>query len=142
MVTFLYEMTDCHAEGGGVCMWCRHQLRPEVISTVKNELFEKIVVYLRKIDCLLLLVYLPPNLYMYSSDMSMIRTLLTDVIDEHLITHPCSSIILCGDFNNHDMSDVEISFDITNIVNAPTRKQYTVVAKSLLTSTNFLEKHL
>lgn len=106
--------------GGGVCIWCKPFYCPEIVATRKMPQFEHIALYLRRVDCLFILVYIPPNLNL--SDSNLINTFLVDLIDGHLLSHPNSSIVICGDVNNHKMHDIETAFDVANVVLQPTRQ--------------------
>ena len=106
-------------KGGGVCLWCHKRFCPELLPTNPIAQIEHLLIYLSTIDCLLVLAYIPPALSAF--DHSLIDTYLTHLIDDHLLVHPNSNIIFCGDFNNHNTSELESSFSLLNVVTQPTR---------------------
>ena len=110
--------------GGGVCTWCNLSLSPQVVDFVGLPHVEICAVYLHKVDCLLIVVYLPPG--MASALLSSSYSCIVDIVDTHLLAHPNSDVILCGDVNQYDTRVLESSLSLTNVVNAPTRLNNTL----------------
>ena len=77
------------------------------------------VVYLRKPDCLHIVVYLPPGFL--SESLTDTFSHVIDIANAHLLIHPNSDIILCGDLNQYDMRAIESHLSVTNVVIVPTR---------------------
>ena len=105
--------------GGGVCMWCHNSLYPESVRSDKLNLVEHLVVYLKKINTYVILVYIPPNLNV--SQRLAIDNCITDVLDKCLLLKPDCEFIICGDFNNFDIRNLVISYSLQNKVCSPTR---------------------
>ena len=108
-----------HRLGGGACTWCNLDLMPEAITFTSLPHVEFCVVYLRKVDCLLIVLYLPPGLI--SQSLAETFSCFIDIVDSHLLIHPNSEIIMCGDVNQYDTRSIESHLSLTNVVNAPTR---------------------
>ena len=114
-----YRCDRNSGRGGGVCVWCNISLHPEAILFERHEKAETLVLYLRRINCVFILIYIPPGLCV--EDSRLINTSIVNVVDSHLRLHPDSEIILCGDFNQHNADVIESSLCLANVVNLPTR---------------------
>jgi hypothetical protein len=82
--------------GGGVCVWCDTNRLPEAIPTAKHNKVEFLAIHLRKIGCILILIYIPPGLRV--DDNRSIYDYVVNIIDAHLCGYPDSEIIVCRDF--------------------------------------------
>ena len=114
-----YRCDRNSGRGGGVCMWCNSDLLPEAIPTQKHHKTELLALHLRRIDCVFILVYIPPGIS--AMDSRSINDNIINIIDSHLSYLPDSEITVCGDFNRHDARDIESSLYLTNVVKQPTR---------------------
>ena len=108
-----YRCDRTSGRGGGVCVWCNTSLQPELIPIERHHSVELLALFLRKIDCLFIVIYIPPGLG--AEDNRSINALTIDITDSHLRLHPNSEIILCGDFNQHKTSDFEASLYLSLI---------------------------
>ena len=105
--------------GGGVCVWCRDFLCPELLPLPKHPFFDCVMIFCRKLHVVLVSLYLPPC--MSASDTVSVYSYICDALESHLLSHPDSSIVICGDFNDFNTSSLEVNFDLKNIVNTATR---------------------
>ena len=106
--------------GGGVCAWIHQSLCPRLIPSAKYSSFDCLFVHLMAAQILLVSVYFPPRIS--AAEKLLIDSVISNKIDSHLIDYPDSDIIICGDFNKFSTINLEVTFDLTNLVTAPTRR--------------------
>ena len=91
--------------GGGVVIWVRYSFQPSIFAlNDKPSGIECVGVILRSSRVFLLACYVPPIPAV--SQKACISQFFITVVDEFLNANPTFSIIICGDFNRFDVSDV------------------------------------
>jgi len=122
------------ARGGGVAVWCKSQLRPEMCLLPTNSNFEICCVCLPLARLIVIGIYLPPGIL--KPDFVLLQDKLTETLDFLLVSMPLHRLVIAGDFNRYEMSSLASQFSLKNVVVHPTRNDayldLVFVDKSLL----------
>ena len=111
--------------GGGVCVWINRNFSATQ-HTPLNDLptINSVFIHLSPCDIILVAVYLPPDVVRQNADA--INEHILSNLDDLCSQHPNSDIIICGDFNHLDPTELQTHFDVTNLVQEPTRGNSTL----------------
>jgi hypothetical protein len=105
--------------GGGVIVWVRQSFNPSILILSDKPLdIECVAVTLRSSCLLLVACYIPPVPAV--SHQSIISHFLITMIDDFLNDYPSFSIIVCGDFNRFNVSDVCKNCNLISGFSGPT----------------------
>ena len=105
--------------GGGVAVWLRDSIvfsRRRILHCPTE--IECLVVVLHTFKFLLFSAYIPP-LYA-SSCHNMISHFIISCIDDFLSDFPHYDVVVCGDLNRFDVSEICLSLSLNNMYNLPT----------------------
>ena len=109
-----------YKKGGGVCAFLKSNI-PYKIENITN-MPPKINLLVFTIENITyILIYIPPNLL--SEEFSEIINFLIQTYDQHLNENPDKKIILLGDFNKINTTNLELHHNLCNIIKEPTRKE-------------------
>ena len=101
-----------HRVGGGVAIWIRNELCPRRIPVKKPSYMETVAVIIRE-HILVIGCYFPPQIAVAKRDE--ITSFLIEYIDDFLICNINFNVILCGDLNRYDISDVCSHCNLVNL---------------------------
>jgi len=116
-----YNKNRIGKKGGGVCIWCRNYLSPQLVELECNGLTNSIDLLSLTIKCEVLigiiLIYVPPQ----ENNNSDIDMQLCNVIGTFLDTTNVEELIFLGDVNKVDLTLMQGEFNLQNIVKDATR---------------------
>ena len=92
-----------HRVGGGVAIWAKHELRPRRILIGRPSFIECVAVAMQN-HILVIGCYFPPQVAVAKKEE--ITTFLIELIDEFLTCNTNFNVILCGDLNRYEISDI------------------------------------
>lgn len=117
----LYRQDRSEKRGGGVCVWISSYLCSSYVqSNLIYDSPKSIECIWSKInDITLCACYIPPALS--AADKNLINNYFIDSIDALKLTDPLTKIILAGDFNDFNVSDLLSHHCLNQIVKFPTR---------------------
>ena len=106
--------------GGGVCVWIRNSLFASCLQPIDPPAYmESVWLCFPLIKLLLACLYIPPTQAI--SKQSEIDDFLINNFDSFLNRFPDFDIAVCGDMNKFNVRNLEINFDMLNLVASPTR---------------------
>jgi hypothetical protein len=121
--------------GGGVATWIHYKFLPSIF-VLKNKPpeIECIGIHLTVPRIFLFACYIPPVPAI--RDSALISSFIIEEVDRFLGLHPNSYIILCGDFNRLDVSNISLNCNLVNLFNRPTygeaQLDYILISETLL----------
>ena len=117
-----YTVSRCdrvNRRGGGVGIYILNSIAYRTISILTTpECLECVWIFLYELKILLLCIYMPA---VSADNRNLINLYLTATIDKLLLELSEPRLIICGDFNTFEMSDISSKFDVRDIVKSPTR---------------------
>ena len=109
--------------GGGTAIYVRDDIPAKFIHTHARLSIEAegTFVDLPTLNLSVFCIYVPPSLR--SDSLNIIKDDIINITDEHLTRHPNRSLMLLGDFNNFEVSNLSSDLSMKDIVDKPTRGQ-------------------
>ena len=106
-----------YTSGGGVAVWVKDSIVAKRLP-VKFVGFECVILTFPALQIVFVALYVPPNQAVRAS--SSISDLLIDKIDNVMEIFPTFDVILCGDLNRLNISQLCISMNLRNTFDRPT----------------------
>jgi len=118
--------------GGGVAVWCHKSLAASLFFSNSNDLCECIWISLNNVKVLFGAYYIPPNISLNKSLCNTISNDIIDICDSFLLCNSTFNIIISGDFNQFNLSEIVNNLHLRSIVTDSTRKD--VILDNILIS--------
>ena len=125
-LTFRKDRNDGR-RGGGVCVYIKHDIvvtQVDHLISVKLQCCEYLWLYIVPSNILLLTIYIPPDLL--SHDHSSINDYIVESVDQLQGLYPYTNIIVAGDLNNFNTTELESLLGMKQMVTSPTRGSATL----------------
>ena len=122
-----------HAIGGGVAAWVKNSVQAHRLPCSHPNDIECLSFLMTDFDIIVLLLYVPPNTAL--RDSASVNDFIISYIDGILKNKPDLHVLLCGDLNRLDVTEVKHALDVKDLWMKPTyggaQLDYILVSSSL-----------
>ena len=125
----LFHHLRVDRRGGGVALFCRDDLSPSHLGVDVPEGVEALWVRVNPhlhprhtASVIVCVVYHPPR----APTAPLLINHIIETADQLRLRFPASKLIVCGDFNRLDISEIAHHLNLTQVVNFPTHEQATL----------------
>ena len=99
--------------GGGVAVWVKDSIQVSRLSCEHPAQLECLTLHLVAVGLILVTLYVPPDAA--SRESEIVSRFIVDHVDEILNEVPNNDIVLCGDLNRLDVTDIKSSLDLHDL---------------------------